>query len=139
MALIDVNWSPDRKELRQFALLFLVFAEAAGTAIYFFKDWADWIAPTFWIAGVVVGLAGLLLPVLVRPVWVGMMAIALPIGLVVSTVMIVTIYYLVMTPIGWVMRLGGYDPLQRGFDRSAATHWIERKGGVRPADYFKQY
>ena len=38
MALIDVNWKPGSRELRQFAILFVIFAGVIGTVIHFFPD-----------------------------------------------------------------------------------------------------
>ena len=40
-------------------------------------------------------------------------AIALPIGILVSTVVLAVTYYLVLTPIGLLARLFGYDPMAR--------------------------
>ena len=139
MALIDVNWKPGARELRQFAGLFLVFGLGAGTAIYFFKDWPLLVSQILWGAAVVVGLAGLLVPALARPVYVVMMALALPIGMVVSTVLMTLIFFVIMTPIGLLVRLAGRDPMQRKFDPNATTYWIRRPPQVPAARYFKQY
>jgi len=139
MALIDVNWKPGAKELRQFALLFFAFATAFGLFGYFFKDWPPVVPWILWGAAVVVGLAGVLAPAIVRPLYVVMMAVALPIGMVVSTVLMVLIFYLVLTPIGWIMGLSGHDPMQRRFDRAAATYWIERRPPANVGRYFRQY
>ena len=139
MALIDVNWKPGSRELRQFAGLFLVFGLGAGTLIYFFKDWPLLVSQILWGAAVVVGVAGLLMPALARPVYIVMMALALPIGMVVSTVLMTLIFFVVMTPIGLLLRLLGKDSMQRRFDRNATTYWIRRPPQVPAARYFKQY
>ena len=139
MALIDVNWKPGAKELRQFAALFLIFGVGAGTAIHFFKDWPALVSQILWIAGPVVGIAGLIFPTLVRPVYVVMMAVTLPIGMVVSTVLMIVIYYLVLTPIGLLMRVFKYDPMHRRFDLAAKTYWIERPKQIAASRYFRQY
>ena len=139
MALIDIDWKPGRKELRQFALLFLIFSIGFGTLIYFFKDWPPIVPQVMWVAGVVVGIVGLLFPPLVHPVYVVMMAIALPIGMVVSTVLMTAIYYLVMTPIGALMRMFGYDPMGRKFDAAATSYWVKRVAPANVRRYFRQY
>ena len=139
MALIDVNWKPGARELRQFAGLFLVFGLAAGTLIYFFKDWPLLVSQILWGAAVVVGVAGLLLPSLAKPVYVVMMAVALPIGMVVSTVLMTLIYFVIMTPIGLLLRLFGKDALHRKMDPSAPSYWIRRPPPVAAARYFRQY
>jgi len=139
MALIDVDWKPGRRELRQFALLFFVFAVGFGTFVHFFKDWPPLVSQALWAAGVLMGLIGLVFPPAARPVYIVMMALALPIGLVVSSVLMTLIYYLVLTPIGLVMRLVGYDPLRRGLDPAASSYWIERTPPESVQRYFRQY
>ena len=45
---------------------------------------------------------------------------------IVSPVVLGIMFYLVITPMGAVMRLLGKDPLRLRKDRDAATYWIER-------------
>ena len=85
------------------------------------------------------GLTGLAFPKLIRPVYIVMMALALPLGFVISTLLLAVVYYVVMTPIGWVMRLSGYDAMHRRFDPQAATYWVERVKQTEVGRYFRQY
>lgn len=65
--------------------------------------------------------------------------VTIPIGFVVSHVLIAAIYYLVFTPIGLIFKLIGRDAMQRKLDPKAASYWTVR-GPQRPAaSYFKQY
>lgn len=139
MALIEVDWRPPRRQLRQFALLFVLFAGVLGT-LSWLGDRPAWVAPAFFALGGAVGVLGLVAPAAVRPVWIAMMALALPIGFVVSTVLMVVIFFLILTPIGLAMRLAGYDPMRRGEDAAARdTFWIERPPAVDVRRYFRQY
>ncbi|HXV77396.1 MAG TPA: SxtJ family membrane protein [Candidatus Polarisedimenticolaceae bacterium] len=138
MALIDVDWNPRARDLRVFALLFLVFAVGAGTVLYFRGD-PRALSLALWIAGPVVAVLGLLLPRALRPLYVVMMAIALPIGMVVSTALLIMIYYLMITPIGWAMRLSGHDPMGRRVDPAAESYWVRRRVVDDPKRYFRQY
>ena len=70
---------------------------------------------------------GLVSPGLLRIVYLGMIYATLPIGIVVSYVILAATYYLVLTPIGLVMRLCGYDPMHRRFDRKAESYWVPRE------------
>lgn len=63
----------------------------------------------------------------------------LPLGWTVSHLILAVIYYIVLSPIGWVMRLLGRDPLQRRFDPSAQSYWIERDSPSNPERYFQQF
>ena len=53
--------------------------------------------------------------------------------------LLVIIFYLIVTPLGLVMRMLGRDPMQRKFDRSAASYWIERPQHDETARYFRQF
>jgi hypothetical protein len=57
----------------------------------------------------------------------------------VSHLLLLVVYYLVLTPIGLLMRLIGYDPLQRRFDRSAQSYWTPHDPAADDARYFKQF
>ena len=74
-----------------------------------------------------------------RRVFVAWRWAAFPIGWAISHLLLVVIYYLVITPIGLVMRAAGYDPLERRIDRQAATYWTPRKPQGEPASYFRQF
>ena len=138
MALIDVNWNPPPRQLRQFAGLFLVVFGGLGTLSYF-DDKPLLVSQILWGLSAVVGITGLLLPPLVRPVYVVMMAVALPIGFVVSSVLMVVIYYLILTPIGLAMRLFGYDSMRRRSRDGVKSFWIARPRTTDVRRYFRQY
>ena len=74
-----------------------------------------------------------------RGVYVVWMAAVFPIGWLVSHLLLAAIYYLVITPIGIMMRVCGYDPMQRRWDRQATTYWKPRRDTDDPKRYFKQY
>lgn len=81
-------------------------------------------ALTAWLTGTALTSIYWVIPIVRRPIHVGWMYAAFPIGWTVSHLLIALVYYLVLTPIGLLMRAAGYDPLQRRFDRTAATYWF---------------
>lgn len=138
MALVEINWHPPRQHLRVFAGLLLLFGAAVGGLLYF-KYEQTMAGGVLLIVTAALGLIGFVWPYAIRPVYVVWMALAFPIGWVVSHVMLATVYYLVITPIGLVMRLGGRDPMQRRFDRTAATYWTRRISTRDLRRYFRQF
>ncbi|RMF22645.1 MAG: hypothetical protein D6760_07010 [Deltaproteobacteria bacterium] len=137
MAMIDINWHPSRRELRQFAALWLgVFGLIGAWKLYGSSGAAGW--PWAIVAGAL-GLPGLLWPPLVRPVYVAWMALAFPIGWTVSHLLLALIYYGVVTPIGLILRASGTDPMMRRFDPEAETYWVEHRTGDDKSRYFKQF
>jgi len=59
---------------------------------------------------------------------------------VVSPVAMGVLFYVVITPIGLVMRGFGHDPLRLMFDPAAASYWIKREPpGPEPKSLTNQY
>jgi hypothetical protein len=136
--MIDLNLNPSRKELRIFAGLFWVFF--TGVAWYVrHKTGSSAAAAGILAAATAVGVVGLSVPRWVRPVYIVWMLAAFPIGWVMSHVLMGAIFYLVVTPIGLVMRACGRDPMQRKFDREATSYWICRAKDDKTERYFRQF
>ena len=55
---------------------------------------------------------------------------------IVSPIVLGIMFFLVITPMGLVMRLFGKDPLRLRIDRGASTYWIGRTPPGPPADSF---
>jgi hypothetical protein len=79
----------------------------------------------------VLAFLGLAVPAGARAFHAVWMKIAHVLGWVNSRILLGAMFYFVMTPIGWIVRLTGADPLNR---RKAAqeTYWIPRQV-TRPA------
>lgn len=137
MPLIELNTNPSRRDLAWFGPLLVIFGGLVGACFYH-----DNQNPTvaYWIWSIAAGLATLffLVPPLRRPIFVGWVTIVFPIGWVISHLILGITYYLVITPIGLVMRLVGHDPLHRRFDRTASSYWIAHKPVDTAARYFRQ-
>lgn len=110
--MINPTWYPDERQLRQFAMIAL-----PGFGLLGFVAWYVWtdsltVGAVCWGFGGLVFLAGLARPDSVRPVYLLLMGIAVPIGWLISNLFLRLIFYGVMTPVGLVFRLIGRDPLQ---------------------------
>ena len=139
MALLEINRNPPERELRQFAgiwfpAFFLVIGLIAG---YKFGLWS--IVLPVWAVVAVVAFVGIVRPKLVRPIYLGWMYAAYPIGWTVSHVVLGITWYLVITPIGLIMRMTGRDPMHRRIDKQAASYWIERGEAPPRSRYFRQF
>ena len=138
MAVLDVNWNPEKKDLRAFGGMWLVFFAAIAAYLHFRTGYA-WLAPYVGGAAVVIGLLGLAIPKAVKPIYVAWMVAAFPIGWTISHLLLGAIFYLLITPIGLVMRVVGYDPMTRKFEPEATTYWTEHRTGDDPSSYFRQF
>ena len=62
-----------------------------------------------------------------------------PIAWSVSTLLLVLVYFGVLTPIGLILRIGGRDAMHREFDRDRTSYWVKRDELVNPERYFRQF
>ena len=148
MALMEIDWNPDRGKLRGFGWICLVAFGAIGTWIHFRhsmfgvdlteRSAANWAYSLWTLAGLCAVLAGAA-PVALKPLYVGLTAITLPIGFAVSHVMLGVLFYLVITPVGLVMRLFGRDPLCRTLEPAAKTYWVPRNQTSDVRRYYRQF
>jgi hypothetical protein len=138
MGLIEINKNPSLRELRWFGVILLAFAGLVG-ALLRFKFGLSTAATTVWVAGGVIAVAVLAVPPLRKPVYLGWMYAAFPIGWTISNALLAFTYYLVLTPIGLAMRLLGRDPMTRRLDPSAKTYWTEHNPHGAPERYYRQF
>ncbi len=136
--MIKFDFHPPQKTLRQFGWIALVGFPVLGLVAHF-----GWGAPAWALYGltgfgVLHGLLALLaLEALLLPVFVLMELIAIPIGILISSVLLGLLFYLLVTPVGWYFRLTGKDPMQRTWDRNARTYWHARTVKRTPASYLR--
>jgi hypothetical protein len=139
VALISLNADPSRRELRMFAAIWFpaFFALLGGLALYWGSNISVIVA--IWLGVASMSLMGFFVPTFIRPIFVGWMYAAFPIGWVISHLILAFIYFFVITPIGLLMRVIGIDPMQRGFDPSLRTYWSRRRVQQLTESYLRQY
>jgi hypothetical protein len=136
--MIDLNLNPSRRELKWFAVLEVLFFAVVAGLVY--RRTGSLTVPTIIISvSAAVGLIGFVFPKFMHWVYVGWMLAAFPIGWCISHLVMLAIFFFVVTPVGLLMRLMGRDPMQRLFDRSAKSYWIARNGKRATQDYFRQF
>ena len=138
--MLKLNLRPSEKELRQFSYISLAgFPLLAWLLLHVTLGLSSGVVWSVVAVGPVVLVLGMIRPKLVWPVYVGLMLVALPIGFVVSTILLRLIYYLLFTPIALWFRLSGKDAMHRRFEPEADSYWTDHKGGRDPASYLRLY
>jgi hypothetical protein len=145
--MIEINLKPDVRTLRQFGFIAL-----AGFAFLAVIAWYEALVFSFglgaarpYVAGGFAALAGVsLLFSVVYPranlaLYLGLTIIAYPIGFVLSYVIMGTLFFLVITPVGLVLRLLARDPMERRMLPEAESYWVEARGQRPNESYFKQF
>lgn len=97
------------------------------------------VASVLWGVGGLFGVAAMVGPAVCRKMYIGWMWAAEPIGWTISHAILGIVFYLVITPIGLVMRGLGRDPMQRKFDRQATTYWQVRQPVTDVKRYYRQF
>lgn len=136
MALVEINWKPDRRELRKFGVAMIVgFGLLAALASWWWGT--PRLAVGFAIAGAVAGLLGLSGTRAAMVVYLPWMAVAFVMGNIVSRVLVTAFFYLLITPMGLLMRVVGKDALQRKNVRS--SYWDDLPPPADRARYERQF
>ena len=65
-------------------------------------------------------------PAVLRPLYRVWMGLALVLGFIMTRVILTLVFFLIITPVGGIMRALGKNPLPRRPDRSADTYWIKK-------------
>ena len=138
MALIQVNRNPTPRELTIFGLMFAGFSVLLALLVWWRFD-----APIAaqWIGGIGIALAVVFfaIPPLRKAIYLGWVYLTFPIGWTITHIIMAITYYLVVTPIGLIMRALGRDPMARAFDRAAASYWIAHQPVDNVERYFRQF
>jgi hypothetical protein len=67
------------------------------------------------------------------------MAIAAVMGFFVSRIVLTALFYLVITPMGFVVRLSGQDLLDERIDRKKTSYWKKHEGNKDKRSYENQF
>ena len=114
----------DRAGLRQFGL-----TTGVGLAVLFgallpllLKRPYPWWP---WVAGAILVVGALTAPNALRLIYTPWMRVAMLINRITTPIIGGTVFFLVITPVAWIMRIVGNDPMARRFDRAAPSYRVK--------------
>lgn len=134
MKLIETNWNPTNRQLRQFAIICIAALPLVG---WFWGGQGETLI-FLGLAGLLIGTTGILMPRVVKPLFLGLMIAAMPIGLLMGEVALLLIYFGVFVPIGLIFRILKRDALHLEIRRNADTYWQSKKQPGQAASYYRQ-
>jgi len=127
----------DARGLRQFGLMLAgVLVAVPGLLLPWMNQWQ--LMPNYYWFGVaaVIAIWAMLAADSMRGLYTGWMRVAMLIGHVINTLVLAIVFFLVITPMGIVMRMLGKDPMRRSLDRGVASYRVGSK--VRAKDHFER-
>ena len=127
------NYQVTDKELRQFGLLVGGVLAVIGLWPVVFRS----ETPRLWaitLGGLLILLGGVV-PQSLKQIHAGWMKLGHVLGSINTRILLGIVYYLLITPMGLVLRLMGKDPMHRTFRRDAATYRVVR--APRPRQHMR--
>jgi hypothetical protein len=139
MSLMEINWRPNRRELRSFAVAALIASAVVSLLLYVLKGLViQWVAIIF-AAGFITFLSSFICLKITRIIYLGLILLTFPIGYAVSFILLAAFYFLLLTPLSLFFRLIGRDILCRKFDSNAESYWLSRQPPKNLDNYFHQF
>ncbi|HLA09614.1 MAG TPA: SxtJ family membrane protein [Pyrinomonadaceae bacterium] len=132
-----VKWRPDNLELRRFAISMLVGFSLLGLFAFWRAGEVSTGSLLLWGIGLLLAIAALV-PRLGRLAYLGVYLPTSIVGYFVSQVILVLMFFLIITPLGIILRLMGKDPLQQR-QRKPKTRWTRVEGVKSEDNYYRQF
>jgi hypothetical protein len=118
------NIKSGRSELRKFGITIgIVLGLLGGFLLWRGKVYYS----IFFIISTLFIVLGLTLPVLLKPIQKIWMILAVLMGWFMTRIILIILFYLIVTSIGLLARLFGKDFLNTKFDSNVLSYWIPKK------------
>jgi hypothetical protein len=143
MKLIEFNWNPTDRQLKQFGLAALVLLPFFGWIVTGKPRTLEAVnVPVIGglaAAGLCLAVLALTKPQSIRLPFLALSLVTLPIGMVVGEIVLLVVYYAVFVPMGLFFRIIGRDALERQIDRRAPTYWQPKPQPKDVRSYYRQF
>ncbi|MEK6258627.1 MAG: SxtJ family membrane protein [Planctomycetota bacterium] len=136
--MIHLNWQPSFRDLRIFAAGQVILVGFVALAMYRRGTSLEW-ALALLALSLLFSMAGLIRPSLARPIYLAWMLAMFPIGWSLSHLLLASVYWLLITPLGLLLRCLRIDPLERRFDSQVRSYWVCRRPAPPSARYFRPF
>ena len=131
------NIKEDQTTLRKFGLTVGTVLLLAGIVLYLTGKSSSVVIGG---SGVLLILFGLILPRILKPLNKIWMILAVILGWFMSRLILFILFYIVVTPIGFFLKLMGKDFLRRKSDKNSKSYWETRdKKIAEQIDYERQF
>jgi len=131
------NIKGDKSDWKKFGITMGIILTIIGSYLLWKKN--NYFEYFFFVAAVFF-ILGLILPAALKYVYKAWMSLAVVMGFIMTRVIMVIIFYLIVTPIGLIASITGKEFLDMKIDQNAKSYWLARKGAQKvKADYERQF
>lgn len=134
MKVDQVNWCPTDPQLRQFGLACVV----ALPAIAWGLGLSGPKVITLVMIGMLLSVAGLVVPRMLKPLFLLLSLVASPIGMILGELSMLVIYFAIVFPIGLLLRMLHRVPLELNLDRDRKSYWTSKECAKDVTTYYRQ-
>ena len=126
-----------KKDLRSFGVTIgIILLLIAGFLFYKEKESFQLF---IYIATSFIGI-GFIIPILLKPIYIIWMTFAIILGWFMTRVILSLLFYMILTPIGLILRVFGKDLLELRLNRKKSTYWnYISEGVIEKERYEKQF
>jgi len=129
------NIKSDTRELRKFGI-------TIGILLVLLGSWFLWRnkegAYLLLISAALFLTLGVILPLLLKPLQKLWMTLAILLGWLMTRIILIVLFYFVVTPSGLLARLCGKDFLNKKFPGKAQSYWIPRKATTSDRESYER-
>lgn len=131
------NIKGDKSDWKKFGMMMGIILAVIGFYLLWKKNnYAQYV----FILAAAFSILGLVIPLALKPVYKAWMALSVIMGFIMTKVIMVIIFYLIVTPIGLVASLTGKKFLDMTIDKKAKSYWIARETlRKEKSDYERQF
>jgi len=128
------NIKTNKKEIRKFG--FLMGGVLIVIAIFLLWKGSSYYQTVFLI-GILFGILGLIIPMILKPIYIIWMTFATILGWIMTRVILTVLFYLIVTPIGLIAWIFGAKFLDLSWNKNVNSYWNKREKIV--SDIEKQF
>ena len=143
-AIKEINWNPSLDERRRFGITLVIGFPLAGL-VWFFMVWLvkdDWILEIpaiFATIGIVGGGALAASPSIGRVPYIVWHLLIRAIEMSITYLLLLILFFLVITPIGLLRRFRTNGALSKRIDRNRSSYWADIEKVDDLAQYYRQF
>ncbi len=131
------NIKETKKDLRKFGITVGSVIAVIGIVLFYFEKSS---AVYFAVIGGILIFLGVVFPRLLKQLNKFWMGLAIVLGFIMTRIILTTLFYLVITPIGFIAKIFGKKFMILKYDTSAETYWEKRSIiQKKPIDYERQF